>query len=180
MRSLIVLVMLAAGAAHAQSVVDPIVLQRVDLVRDDSGGTCSGVAHYQFAAKALALKADLGSVSKVLPLVVPCARLDEITNAAGTGYKAWPNTRAGALSFVLARVEIYLDADGATKIAAVFARTPTDAGLAAVYGTDRVTILYRNNAAARITGAIAGALIKKGSSYDWPTTVVALPLGVEP
>lgn len=178
MRALLVLVLLACGAAHAQSVLDPLVLQRVDLVRD--GATCSGTAHYQMTAKALALKADLGTVTKALPLVVPCARLDELSNASGTGFKPWPNTRAGALSFTLERVELYLDADGTTRIEATFARTPTNASLEAVYGTDRVTVAYRNNAGARITGAVVGAQVKSGIATGWPTSVVALPFPVSP
>lgn len=176
MKKLLLLAVLISGPAAAQGVkFETMQLARVDIQRE--GATCSGQAVYRFEVKAAALKSDLGTASRALPLVVPCARLDDLLT-----YKSAPNTRSGAYAFTLDRVEFYLRADGTVAIDAYFLRSPTDADILAVYGTERVVVQYANNAAGRITNAIVGAQVVKGSPAiaAWPSSLVALPIPVQP
>lgn len=154
--------------------VDTPVAQSVSLSRGPAG-TCVGSVAYSLPLQDAALRTTLGDPSRVLPIVVPCARIDAID-----ALLALPDNLSGKLSVRTEEARIDRAPDGLCAATLQRTLTPTNADVLEARGVGVVQQRLPTVACTRIAQALVGAQVPRGGAAGWPVRLVALPVPEAP
>jgi hypothetical protein len=165
--------MLLVALLLSAQAIDPPDLREVHLQR--AGANCIGAAVYTLPLRDAELRTNLGDPARVLPVKVPCARLDAVD-----ALLALPANLSGKVSVRTEEVVITRDSLGNCSASLIRTLTPVDADVLEARGSQRISQRIPSVACTRLAQALVGAQIPKNVALDWPSRLAALPITVEP
>jgi hypothetical protein len=165
--------MLLVALLLSAQAIDPPDLLEVHLSRN--GAACVGAAVYTLPLRDAQLRTNLGDPARVLPVKVPCARLDAID-----ALLALPSNLSGKVTVRTEEVTIARDTLGDCSASLIRTLTPVDTDVLEARGVQRISQRIPSVACTRLAQALVGAQIPKNVALDWPSRLAALPLAVEP